>query len=59
MKSFLALILSAGLASRRHPPTGPARLAHAALLLVANAALFYAVLNRAGILDSLFFTVAP
>ena len=55
----LALILSAGLASRRHPPTGPARLAHAALLLVANAALFYAVLNRAGILDSLFFTVAP
>ncbi len=55
----LALIAAAGLASRRVAPIGGARLAHVALLTVANGALFYAVLNRAGILDSLFFTVAP
>ncbi len=55
----LALVAAAGLAWRRALPSGPARLAHATILTLANAALFYAVLNRAAILDSLFFTVAP
>jgi len=55
----LALIAAAGLSARRSPPVGGAKLAHATLLLAANGALFYAVLNRAAILDSLFFTVAP
>jgi hypothetical protein len=55
----LALIATAGLSSRRSAPHGGARVAHVALLTLANGALFYAVLNRAAILDSLFFTVAP
>jgi hypothetical protein len=55
----LALIAAAGLSARRTLPLGAARLAHAALLFAANGALFYAVLNHAAILDSLFFTVAP
>lgn len=55
----LALIATAGLSSRRSAPHGSARVAHVALLTLANGALFYAVLNRAAILDSLFFTVAP
>jgi hypothetical protein len=55
----LALIAAAGLSSRRATPVGVARIAHVALLLAANGALFYAVLNHAAILDSLFFTVAP
>jgi hypothetical protein len=55
----LALLTTAGLAWRRQSPVGNARLAHAALLTLANVALFYAVLNHAAILDSLFFTVAP
>lgn len=55
----LALIATAGLAARRHPPRATTRLAHTLLLVAANAALFYAVLNHAAILDSLFFTVAP
>ena len=54
-----ALIAAAGLAARRRPPVAAGWLAHAGLLAAANAALFYAVLNHAGILDSLFFTVAP
>ena len=54
-----ALIAAAGLAAHRRPPGGTGRLAHAGLLAAANGALFYAVLNRAGILDSLFLTVAP
>jgi hypothetical protein len=55
----VALIATAGLAARRRPPVGGARVAQTLLLLAANAALFYAVLNRAAILDSLFYTVAP
>ena len=55
----LALIAAAGLAARRRTPLGSERLAHAGLLAAANVALFYAVLNRAGVLDSLFMTVAP
>lgn len=55
----LALMAAAGLASRRRAPVGRARIAHVALLVLANGALFYAVLNRTGILDSLFYTVAP
>ena len=55
----LALIAAAGLAARRHPPAGTDRVAHALILVAANGALFYAVLNHAAILDSLFFTVAP
>ena len=55
----VALIAAAGLSMRRRLPVGGARIAHATLLVAANAALFYAVLNRAAILDSLFFTVAP
>lgn len=55
----LALIAAAGLSARRAPPVGGAKLAHAALLVAANGALFYAVVNHAGILDSLFYTVAP
>lgn len=54
-----ALILCAGLATRRRAPVGAGRVAHAGLLMAANLALFYAVCNRAAILDSLFFTVAP
>jgi len=55
----LALIAAAGLAARRRTPAGGARVAHALILVAANGALFYAVLNHAAILDSLFFTVAP
>jgi len=55
----LALIAAAGLSARRAVPVGAAKIAHAALLLAANGALFYAVLNHAAIMDSLFFTVAP
>ncbi len=55
----LALIAAAGLAARRRAPLGWGRLAHAVLLATANAALFYAVLNRTGVLDSFLFTVAP
>ena len=55
----LALIAAAGWAARRRPPAPAARVAHVALLVAANAALFYAVLNRAAILDQLFYTVAP
>ena len=55
----LALIAAAGLAARRRPPVGRGQLGHATLLIAANVALFYAVLNRAGVLDSLFMTVAP
>jgi hypothetical protein len=54
-----ALILAAGLALRRAPPAGRGSLGHAGLLAAANLALFYACCNRAAILDSLFFTVAP
>lgn len=55
----LALIAAAGLSARRRPPTGNGRLAHAALLLAANGALFYAVLVHTGILDSMLYTVVP
>ena len=55
----IALIFAAGLAARRVPPGGVARALHAVLLAVANGALFYAVCNRAGLLESLFMTVAP
>jgi hypothetical protein len=54
-----ALIAGAGLAARRRPPMGVGRYGHAVVLAAANLALFYAVCNRAAILDSLFFTVAP
>lgn len=54
-----ALIFGAGWAARRRPPVGAARVGHVALLAVANLALFYACCNRAAIIDSLFFTVAP
>lgn len=54
-----ALILAAGLAARRAPPAGYARLGHAGLLVVANLALFFAICNRAGIVDTLLATVAP
>jgi hypothetical protein len=54
-----ALILGAGLAARRVPPSPRGRWLLAVAVAVANVALFYAVCNRAGILDSLFFTVAP
>jgi hypothetical protein len=53
----LALIAAAGLSARRQAPQGPARLAHASILVAANAALFYAVLNHATLLDALFYTV--
>jgi hypothetical protein len=55
----IALIFAAGLAARRVPPGGLARFLHAILLAAANAGLFYAVCNRAGLLDTLFLTVAP
>jgi hypothetical protein len=55
----LALIAAAGLAARRRAPVGAARLGHLALLIAANGALFYAVAVRTGILDSIFYTVAP
>jgi hypothetical protein len=55
----LALIAAAGLAAHRVAPSVGARLAHAALLVAANGALFYAVLNRTGTMDALFMTVAP
>jgi hypothetical protein len=54
-----ALIFGAGWAARRRPPVGASRVGHVALLAAANLALFYACCNRAAILDSLFFTVAP
>jgi hypothetical protein len=54
-----ALIAAAGLAARRKPPVGAARVLHALVLAGANVALFYACLNRAAVLDSLFYTVAP
>ncbi len=55
----LALIAAAGLATRRQAPVGGARLLHAALLVAANGALFYAVMVRAQILDQFFYTVTP
>ncbi|HEY2743635.1 MAG TPA: hypothetical protein VGL86_03395 [Polyangia bacterium] len=55
----IALIAAAGLAARRRPPVGGARVAHVALLLAANGALFYAVMVRARILDQFFYTVVP
>lgn len=55
----LALIAAAGLSTRRRAPAGSARVGHTLIVVAANGALFYAVLNRAAILDSLFFTVAP
>ncbi|MDB4966343.1 MAG: hypothetical protein JWN44_2032 [Myxococcales bacterium] len=55
----IALIFAAGLAARRVLPGRAGRAAHATLLAVANGALFYAVCNRAGLLESLFMTVAP
>jgi hypothetical protein len=54
----LALIGCSGLASQREPPSGVRRVAHAGLLALATAALLYAACNRAGIVDSLVFTVA-
>ena len=54
----LALIGCSGLASQREPPRGLRRVAHAGLLAVTTAALLYAACNRAGIIDSLVFTVA-
>ncbi len=55
-----ALILAVGLAARRRPPVGArGRWALAGTVAAVNAALFYAVCNRTGILDSLIFTVAP
>jgi hypothetical protein len=50
----LALIAASGLAARRAPP--PPWL-HALALVAANLALFYAVLNRTGLVDTLIFTV--
>ena len=55
----LALIAAAGLSMRGASPSVARASPHAPLLVAANAALFYAVLNHAAILDSLFFTVAP
>ena len=54
-----ALIGASGLAARRAPPVGMLRWLHMGLLVSANLALFYAVCNRAQLIDSLFFTVAP
>jgi hypothetical protein len=54
-----ALIAAAGLSARRAPPLGWRRWAHVVVLAAANVALFYAACNRAMIIDSLFFTVAP
>jgi hypothetical protein len=54
-----ALIAAAGLSMRREPALGLRRWGHVLLLAAANVALFYAACNRAMIIDSLFFTVAP
>lgn len=54
-----ALIAAAGLSARRVPPLGLRRWLHVLVLAAANVALFYAACNRAMIIDSLFFTVAP
>jgi hypothetical protein len=55
----LALIGTSALSTGRAPLVGWRRGALAVFLSVANAALFFAACNRAGILDSLMFTVAP
>jgi hypothetical protein len=52
----LALIATAGWASRRKKPSARLRWAHAALLVAANLALFFAVVNQTGLLDSLVMT---
>jgi hypothetical protein len=52
----LAFVFAAGLAGRRAPPSGKLRWLHAALVVAANLALFYAVLNRTGLVDSLIMT---
>ena len=52
-----ALVGSAGLAAERRPLAGRRRLVRATLLALATAALLYAATNRAGILDSMLFTV--
>jgi hypothetical protein len=49
-------VFAAGLAGRRAPPSGRLRWLHAGLVVVANLALFYAVLNRTGLVDSLVMT---
>jgi hypothetical protein len=56
----LALITASGLAARRAPPAKGLRvLAPTALLATSTFALFFAACNRSGIIDSLFFTIAP
>jgi hypothetical protein len=52
----IGLIAAAGWASRRRPPSATLRWAQAALLVAANLALFFAVLNRTGLVDTLIMT---
>ena len=52
----VVLVFVVGLALRRAPPTGRLRWAQAGLLVAANLALFYAVLNRTGLVDTLVMT---
>jgi hypothetical protein len=55
----LALIAVAGLATCRSPPGSRLRWLQAVLLSSANLALFYAVLNRTGLVDKFIQTVRP
>lgn len=50
------LILTAGVASRRAPPGARLFWLQATLLVLANLALFFAVLNRIGLVDTLITT---
>jgi hypothetical protein len=52
----LLLVFAVGLALRRAPPAGILRWLQAALVVAANGALFYAVLNRVGLVDTLITT---
>jgi hypothetical protein len=52
----LALIATVGLAARRTPPGRRLLWLQALLLVTANLALFYAILNRTGLVDTLILT---
>ena len=52
----MGLIVTTGLAARRSPPTQGLRLLQAAMVVVANLALFFAVLNRMSLVDTLITT---
>ncbi|HEX4457013.1 MAG TPA: hypothetical protein VIA18_03540 [Polyangia bacterium] len=56
--SSSALIGSASAAAERNPPSGHRRLLRMALVTAATVALLYASANRAGLVDSMLFTVA-